>query len=100
MDSSDSTASDSHSESDVAASSLHEDATLTEPSSTETEQPVVDTFTHQFDIEVGKVVVEDKHADKEIIQWKAITSDGIECVSNSPMDAVMGAVEEQTGGIV
>lgn len=76
------------------------DSTLTDTSSTVTKQPETDTFTRQFDIEVGKVVVEDKHASEEIIQWKAITSDGIECVSNSPMDAVMGAVEEQTGGIV
>jgi hypothetical protein len=76
------------------------DSTLTETSSIATEQPQTETFTPQFDIEVGKVVVEDKHANEEMIQWKAITSDGIECVSNSPMDAVMGAVEEQTGGVV
>jgi hypothetical protein len=59
------------------------------------------TFTERFDITVGHVVVEDKDSGAEMVQWKAIVnSQDIEVVSDSPTDAVMGAIEQATGGIL
>lgn len=55
------------------------------------------SFIHEFDITVGRVKVEDKHSNRELIQWKAWAS-GIERVSDSPTDAVMSVIAELTDG--
>jgi len=59
-----------------------------------------DGFDEEFALTIGRVAVEDKHGGETLTQWKAITDDGHSAVSTSIMDAVMGAVEEQTGGVL
>jgi hypothetical protein len=60
-------------------------------------------YAEQFQLSVGRVVVEDKEDGEEIVQWKAKAHDGTEevgHVSSSPTDCVMSVIEDVTGGII
>ena len=56
------------------------------------------SFIERFDITVGEVRVEVDVSGERRWMWKAETSDGACSVSGTIFDAVMGAIEEQTGG--
>lgn len=54
-------------------------------------------YVEQFNISVGRVMVEDQDENKEIVQWKAKTienGESISTVSDSPADAVLGTMEK------
>lgn len=53
----------------------------------------VSTFDEQFAIHVGQVTVHDKDSGMDQRMWKAKT-DGLEEISGSPMDAIMGLFEK------
>jgi hypothetical protein len=54
-------------------------------------------FQSEFDVTVGRTLMEDKSSGEEMIQFKAICGDE-SAVSDSVMDAVMGAIAKSNGG--
>jgi len=79
--------------------SVDDDTETVELSAEQTGNPESDYY-KRFDLEVGQVRVEIGNTGDCEWMWKAETSDGVTNVSSSPMDAVMGCLEEQTGGVV
>lgn len=52
---------------------------------------------HQLaQIEIGEVVVYDRHEGRDVVQYKAMGA-GHSVISDSPMDAVMGLVQKIRG---
>ncbi len=56
-------------------------------------------FIEQFDITVGEVPMTDEDTGETKMMWKAV-SDDASVTSGTIFDAVMGCIEEQTGGEV
>lgn len=69
-----------------------------------------ESFVEYFDITVGEVLVTDEDSDERRWLWKASTEDvsdasasgpgGAEALGGTMFDAVMGCIEEITGGDV
>jgi len=57
------------------------------------------TYSKVTDVELGMVVVEDKDDGEEVVIYKAMSGDTVRR-SDSPVDAVMGVIEAETGGVV
>lgn len=51
------------------------------------------SFHPEYDISLGTVVVYDRHDERDVVQWKAM-ADGHSVISDSPMDAVMGVMQQ------
>jgi len=88
----------------------HPDETTTETSSTDSptpppSAPSVD-YTRHFDIEVGTTTVTEKATGKTRVMWKAVVKDTTEeyggdeqeYLGEHPTEAVLGAIEKQSGG--
>ena len=84
-----------------------------EPSSTADETPpnpnTEGTYMPQFDISVGTTVVEDKSTNGVMEMWKVTVSgesdhpavdEDVSCLGEHPAEAVLGAIERATDGVV
>jgi len=62
-----------------------------------------DPFVERFTLTIGEAPLYPDGSDEPIWQWKATMeheNESYECVSGTIFDAVMGAIEEATGGEV
>jgi len=60
-----------------------------------------DSFVERFELTIGEAPLYPDGSDEPIWQWKATMeseTESYECVSGTIFDAVMGAIEDATGG--
>jgi len=79
------------------------DQTADEPDEQDPPDPQQTDYRERFDITVGEVRCHDCHADQEFWQFEATAEyegEQYREVSSSPVDAVMGVIEQITGGVV
>jgi hypothetical protein len=59
----------------------------------------VSAFQSMYSIDIGRVLVTDNETGETLTQWKAKASTGEEHVSADQFDAIMGLIEQLSGGL-
>jgi len=76
-----------------------EDTTAASDGGSDGEPPHnVSAFQKLFDLEIGKVLVTDNETGETLVMYKARASTGEENVSDEVFNAIMGLIEQMTGG--